>query len=206
MSDKSTPWRERQERLDAEVDTSRTSLQGELARAARLVPRTGRVALFTVPSAEEHKIAIIKGLKPAPEDSTLVVHNYRSHEEGEPPTMTITAAWLFGQKFIHFSEGAVWLRNDTDEWETDIWAPRIVSNRSYLSLPLKRDIFWAQDGVPVQDTANYPADSDGLRHHNTPEQAKMLAAGACALQLCTTDSLERAVTNYVPHLMVAPNQ
>jgi hypothetical protein len=203
------PWRERQERLDAEIDESRATMLAELTRVRKLM-RSGvhmaRIAFFSVPSEEDHQVAILRGGRAVPKDSTLIVHNHELRDESVPAVET--AAWMVGPKFIYFSRGAsIQIRNTDDEWDTPTFAPKIdVYGGTHLKLATKNGIFLPQDGVPIQDTANYPEGPHGIKCHNNTDRARMIAAGVHALQLCTPESLDPRVTQFVPHFTGGSNQ
>jgi hypothetical protein len=202
------PWRERQERLDAEIDENRATMLAELTRVRKLM-RSGvhiaRIALFSVPGEKDHHVAILRRVRPVPRNSTLIVHNYPVPDE--PVPMIGTTAWMVGPKFIQFSDDASYQRRGTDEWIDPVWAPRIdIHGGTHLSISATSDMFWAQDGVPIQDTSRYPENTHGPRHRNTEDQARALAAGVHALQLCTAESIDRNVTQFVPHIMGESSQ
>lgn len=187
-----------QRALDEKVDINRNQLKTELNRVIKFALRGGCIALFTVPSQEVHKIAIVSGLPPAPEDTTLVVHNYPIDTESVP--LLGASAWLFRPHArapsIQFSTCAL-TRDRNGDWQNSPWIPKIeVHGKTHLSLSMERDRFSAQDGVPIMDTAEYPNTPELPKHFNTPRQAEILAAGVCALKLCTEQSLNREVTQY----------
>jgi hypothetical protein len=186
------------EQLDAEVDTSRRELRAELGRVKRLIPRGGRIALFAPETPEQHEVAIVRGLRPAPEDGILLVHNHLTGDS-KPQSLTRTLAWLVTQTGIAYARDATW-QSKTGEWHIPQGAPQImVHGNTHLRLSVKYNVFQSDEGVPIEDTAHYSKNVYGLVHCNTPDQATMLAAGVHALQLCTASTLDRGVTQYIPH-------